>query len=208
MSSAVVVDLFVEDNAHEELLRPLVERVASEEQVAVSVHVRSARGGHGKALAEFELYQRLSEKGLRSGALPDLVVVGIDGNCTSASAKRKDISDATRALFAGRVIAACPDPHVERWYLVDPDSFYTVVGHRPSVGATKCERGHYKKLLTEAVRSGGHVPTLGGIEFAREIATGLDFFRSGKNDASFKLFVDDLRAQIRARRSTPDAGSR
>jgi hypothetical protein len=207
MRSPVVVDLFVEDNAHEELLRPLVERVASEEQLSVAVHVRSARGGHGRALAEFDLYQRLSEKGLRSGPLPDLIVVGIDGNCTSASAKRKEISEATRSLFGGKVISACPDPHVERWYLVDPDSFFTVVGHRPSVGTVKCARGHYKKLLTEAVRSGGHVPTLGGIEFAREIAAGLDFFRAGKNDASFKLFVDDLRAQMRARRSSQASGS-
>lgn len=199
MSSRVIVDLFVEDRAHEELLRPLIERVAVEEQVAITVRVRSARGGHGRALAEFDLYQRMSERGTVVSPVPDLVVVGIDGNCTSAPQKRNEIGAATKSLFNGRVIAACPDPHVERWYLVDPDSFYQVVGFRPVLGSEKCARAHYKTVLADAARAGGHIPTLGGIEFARELAAALDFYRAGKNDQAFKLFIDDLRAQIRVR---------
>lgn len=57
MSDRVLVDLFVEDRAHEELLKPLVDRVAQEEGVEVRIRVRAARGGHVRALSEFTLYQ-------------------------------------------------------------------------------------------------------------------------------------------------------
>jgi len=193
MNRRRVVDLFVEDRAHEELLRPLIERVSAAEEVEVEVRVRSALGGHGRALEEFKLYQRLLEQGAAGGPHPDVVVVGIDGNCITFAEKRKEVVRATHAAFPDRVIAACPDPHVERWYLADPDSFKGVVGHRPTVGRKKCARDHYKKLLADAVRRADQPPTLGGIEFAREIAAAID-----KGDRSFRAFVDDLRGMLRA----------
>ena len=53
MSDGHIVDLFVEDRAHEEFLTPLLRRVANEESVEVQIRVRSARGGHARAVAEF-----------------------------------------------------------------------------------------------------------------------------------------------------------
>jgi hypothetical protein len=97
----------------------------------------------------------------------------------------------------GRVVAACPDPHVERWYLDDPDSFHKVVGYHPIVGREKCIRDHYKKLLADAVRQGGHPPTLGGIEFADELIANMDLYRAGQNDSSLKNFIDELRAKLK-----------
>lgn len=195
MIEPVIVDLFVEDRAHEEFLNPLLRRIAGEEGVALEARVRSARGGHARAIGEFKLYQRIAEKG--SQELPDLVVVGIDGNCTTFAKKREEIRDAIAPPFQGKVIAACPDPHVERWYLVDPDSFVGVVGHRPSVGKAKCARDHYKGLLADAVRQAGQPPTLGGIEFAAELVRAMDLYRAGKNDASLLAFLDDLRGKLR-----------
>lgn len=204
MNRPLTVDLFVEDRAHEELLRPLVERVAAEEEVAVSVRVWTARGGHPRALHEFGLYQRLMEleRDADRGSGPNVVVVGIDGNCTTFARKREEIRRETKQALSDRVVAACPDPHVERWYLADPDSFIGVVGHRPAIGRKKCARDHYKALLADAVRAAGHPPTLGGIEFAREIALALDLYRAGKNDRSFKAFVDDLRGKFQRLRGT------
>jgi hypothetical protein len=101
----------------------------------------------------------LVERGVAFAA--ELVVVGIDGNCTAFNKKRAEIRNATRPSFANRVIAACPDPHVERWYLADPDSFQRVVGSRPRLGRTKCARDHYKNLLVRATREAGHFPTCG-----------------------------------------------
>ncbi|GIW70820.1 MAG: hypothetical protein KatS3mg102_0362 [Planctomycetota bacterium] len=197
MSDVLLIDLFVEDRAHEEFLVPLVERVAKEEQVKVKLRVRSARGGHGRAIAEFGTYQKLIQRGAFGEAPPELVVVAIDGNCTTFADKKKEIASATTQELQGRVVAACPDPHVERWYLADPDSFNDVVGHRPVVGEKKCTRGHYKQLLASAVRMAGHPFTLGGIEFARDLVEKMDWFRAGKQDTSLKAFLDDLRAHLR-----------
>lgn len=193
MSEPVKADLFVEDRAHEEFLRPLLIRVASEIPVGIVVRIRSARGGHAKAIEEFVRYQSLLEKGAVTSKRPELVVVGIDGNCTTSTKKRAEIEKARNASLAARLVAACPDPHVERWYLADPDSFANVVGYRPSVGTKKCERDHYKRLLADAVRKGGYPPTLGGVEFASDLVAAMDFYRAGKGDGSLKAFLDDLR---------------
>ncbi len=197
MSSAVPIDLFVEDRAHEALLNPLVRRIASDERVEVDVRVRSARGGHGRAIEEFRAYQQLLEKGVSPDPQPTLIVVGIDGNCSTFAKKRTEIEKETRARFQARVIAACPDPHIERWFVADPESFHEIVGCRPVVGKKKCVRDHYKQLLSQAVRNGGHPTTLGGIEFAAEIANRMDLYRAEKADRSLKAFLEDLRVKLR-----------
>lgn len=92
---------------------------------------------------------------------------------------------------------ACPDPHVERWYLADPESFKEVVGHQPTIGKKKCVRDYYKNALANAVRKAGHPATLGGIEFAQELVERMDLYRAGKNERSLKAFVDDLRGRLR-----------
>ena len=43
--------------------------------------------------------------------------------------------------FYGLLVAACPDPHIERWFLADPPSFHEVVGHWPVVGWGKWRAG-------------------------------------------------------------------
>ena len=195
MDEPVVIDLFVEDRAHEALLRPIVARLAREESITIRDRVISGRGGHGRAIEEFKLYQRAASSLERISA--HLVVVAIDGNCSSWAAKRHEIESVAMMAVADRLITACPDPHIERWYLADPDSFHQVVGWRPQVGREKCERGHYKRLLDRAIGNGGHPPTLGGIEFATELVDAMDLYRAGRAAASLKAFLDDLRAALR-----------
>lgn len=96
MSRPINVDQFVGDRAHEEFLRPLIQRIAKEEGVEIVLRVRSARGGHGRAVQEFDLYQTLVNKGVMKTTVPDLIVVGIDGNCMTLAKKRKEIEDAAR----------------------------------------------------------------------------------------------------------------
>lgn len=155
MSDPMLVDLFVEDRAHEELLKPLVTRVGNEEQVDVRTSVRIARGGHAQAINEFKRYQRAAEFGGLSGRLADLVVVGIDGNCSTFANARDEIRRAAGPAFIDRLVVACPDPHVERWYLADPQSFNIVVGDQPKVGVKKCARDYYKQILTDSIQRGG-----------------------------------------------------
>lgn len=202
MSSSIVVDLFAEDWAHEALLAPMILRAGNETGVSVRVRTRSARGGHGRAIAEYVEYQRLLQAGVVD---PDIIVVAIDGNCSTFTKKRQEIEEKTDPENRTRVVPACPDPHIERWFLADPDSFQVVVGSRPRVGRKKCVRDHYKQMLATAVQQGGHPATLGGLEFARDLVEKMDFYRAGKNDASLRAFLDDLKNKLKLRRAAaPD----
>ena len=197
MSERLAVDIFAEDRAQEVFVGALLRRIAREERVGLSVQVRSAQGGSARALSEFRAYQALIEKGIFPGSVPDLVVVVIDGNCSTPAKKREEIEGATRPGLINRVVPGCPNPHVERWFLGDPESFHDIVGHRPVVGPEKCERQHYKQLLTRAIRLGQQVAPLDGIEFAPELVEAMDLYRAGKRDSSLRAFADDLRAKLR-----------
>lgn len=175
MTDLTVVDLFVEDQAHEEFLRAMISRVAKEEHKTIRIRVRSARGGHGRALEELALYQKSVLKARYEMTMPDLVFVAIDANCNRWNVARKEIEGKVEDTFKDRLIVACPDPHIERWYLADLDSFAQVVGVRPRLRKKKCLRDYYKSILSKAVVDAGHPPTLGGIEFAEELARGMDF---------------------------------
>ena len=199
MSNQVIVDLFVEDHAHESFLKPLLMRVAREQDqdIEMEIRVRSARGGHGRAIAEFELYQSIVTKSLLGSESADIVVVAIDGNCSTPTVARRRIQDATVPMLKDRLVIACPDPHMERWYVADPESFETTVGHHPSVGRKKCVRDHYKQVLKTAIRQAGHPDTLGGVEFAPELVEDMNLYQAGRRDSSLKAFLDDLRAKLR-----------
>ena len=197
MSNQVIVDLFVEDRAHESFLEPLLMRIAREQDIEMEIRVRSARGGHSRAIAEFKGYQTIVTKSRLGNKSADMVVVAIDGNCSTFAAARRRIQDATVPMLKDRLVIACPDPHVERWYVADPQSFETTVGHRPSVGDKKCARDHYKQVLVNAIRQAGHIDILGGVEFAPELVEDMDLYQAGRNDSSLKAFLDDLRVRLR-----------
>ena len=198
MSKPVLIDLFVEDRAHEELLKPLSPGLEKKNRCGVQVSVRTARGGHARALSEFRIYQRAAAAATFSGQLAELMVVGIDGNCSTFANARDKIQQATEPIFTDRLVVACPDPHIERWYLADPP----VVQHRrrrsaKSVGTRKCARDHYKQILADSIQRAGHPPTLGGIEFASELAAAMNLYRAGRNANSLRIFLNDLRARLR-----------
>lgn len=189
-----LLDLFAEDQAHEQLLRALIDRLAAEEGQAVTVRVRRARGGHGRVLEELKRYQKAVEEGVVGW--PDLIVVAIDANCQGSEA-RQSIQAKILPRFEGAVVIACPDPHIERWYMADVVSFQKVVGRQPKLEKMKCERDRYKQILAQAIRDSGQIPTLGGIEFAPELVEAMDLYRAGKSEPSLKAFVEALRGALR-----------
>lgn len=194
------MDLLAEDAAHEKFLRPLIRRLARDAEVNVDVRVRAARGGHPRVIQEFGLHQRAIARGVTGR--PDLLVVAIDSNCVAYARARRKIERGILQEFRGVTVIACPDPHVERWYLADPASFAEVVGRQPRLGKRKCDRDRYKRILTEAVTAAGHPVLLGGIEFAEDLVESMDLYRAGKNEKSLKRFIDDLRARLTAHRAT------
>ena len=201
MSDGLIIDLFGEDHAHESLITALVKRVAREEMIPATCQPRSVRGGHPRAIKEFRLYQDVMASGASGIRTPDLIVVTIDSNCIGFAARRREIEDETRQEYAHGVVAACPEPHIEKWFLADPISFQTVVGGMPDIGSEKCERDYYKKTLSATVRQCGHPATLGGVEFASELVDAMDLFRAGKTNSSLKAFLDDFRAALRTHKS-------
>ena len=190
MTDEIVAVLVAEDRAHELFLKPLLRRLADEIGTAIDVRVISAHGGHGVALKEYRTYQA-ARSFLRAGdPVPDLVVVALDGNCSSFAATRTSIEDATDDTLRTRLVAACPDPHIERWYLADPSALKRLVGRTPTLGATKCERHYYKKLLAKTLR-GGPYPAVryDDTEFAPRIVEEMDLHRAGRNDHSLRAFI-------------------
>lgn len=200
--SNIVVDLFAEDRAHEDFIKSMLSRLAVGLQVSVVINVRTARGGHGRAIDELSRYQTDMRRGILDSEIPDLLVVAIDANSRAFTDARNDIKGKLKPPFEDRTVFACPDPHIEKWYMADLDSFFEVVGTRPTLGGKKCKRDWYKDVLAKAVVDAGHPATLGGIEFARDIVSAMDLYRAGKADNSLKHFLDDTEAALKRLGST------
>lgn len=187
------IALFVEDDAHRLFIGPLVERLAGEHGAAVRLDWRSAVGGHGKAAAEFRRYLHDLER--QGGHPPGLIVVATDANCGGLNAREREFS---AAAAPAPIVCAIPDPHIERWLLLDGAAFKRVFDRGCEAPDSKCERGRYKRLLTEAIRAAGVAPSLGGMEFAEDIVREIDIARAARADRSFARFVDALDAVFRA----------
>jgi len=198
MNDPILMDLFVEDRAHEEFLTAIALRLAREENKDVKIRVRSARGGHGRVLSELQLYQKsiLNQLGIIA-EMPDILLVAIDANCKTYNVAKKEIEQHIDAQFKDKTIIACPDPHIERWYLADVQSVTNVIGRQPKLSRKKCERDYYKTLLADTIMQAGHPPTLGGIEFARELVDAMDFYRAGKAERSLQHFLNDALKMMR-----------
>lgn len=181
--------LFVEDYGHEAFITALLERLAQENSIKLEIMHRSIRGGHGKVIKEFESYLR--ELHREREGLPDLLLVATDLNCKGYLERRKEIDD-KNYRFRDFTVCAIPDPHIERWLLLDSFAFKSVLGKGCNAPDQKCSRDRYKKLLLEAMRNAGIVPPLGGIEYARDIVNAMDFKRVAKTDCSFKKLLNDL----------------
>ncbi len=181
------VALFVEDYAHEQVIGGLVERIANECNISVQLDWRNAVRGRGEVVTQFKNYLRdLRHQG---GPWPDLIIVAADANCKGLNERKREmsISDAPAPM-----LLAIPDPHIERWLLLDGSAFKAVFGKGCEAPDQKCDRGRYKQLLIEAILGTSHLPLLGGIEYAKDIVLHMDLRRAARADRSFQRFVDDL----------------
>ena len=180
--------LFCEDSALETVVGSLVERMAEEQDVQVEVIRRSVGGGHGAVVGEFRKFVKDVRE--LSPGLPDLVIVATDVNCKGRLTRVKELESIGPFQFP--VAFALPDPHVERWLLLDGSAFREVVGKGCDAPDHKCERGRYKQFLDEAVRQAGIEPILGGLEFAPDIVRKMDLRRAGRSDVALRLFTDEI----------------
>ena len=183
------IALFVEDYAHRQVIGALIQRVAVECKVRIRLRWHNAIGGYGRVIEKFRRYMRDLER--QGSPRPDLVIVATDANC-------KGLNERTREIIEQEdfepIVLAIPDPHIERWLLLDGAAFKAVFGTGCNAPDMKCERGHYKQQLISAIHSTGTIPRLGGIEYAEEIVQQMDLDRVARVDSSFGRFVSDLRA--------------
>ncbi len=199
MTSVTRVGYFLEDIAHAQFVTAVVQRVADGLRLSVTHDVRNASGGRGRVLHELRNYLRDMCAGHLEMA--PLIVVAIDGNCSRWQRRRGEIVDmARRAGYLGNVVCAVPNPHIERWYLVDTEAFRKAVpGSNPrQLPARKCKRDYYKTELIEAFRAAGVIPQLGGAEYAREIVAEMCLDRVARRDSAFRNFLADLRTALKA----------
>jgi hypothetical protein len=184
--------LFVEDYGHESFIKAVIQRFAEEYSVAVKIIPRSVRGGHGKAISELKSYLK---KNLRTEQ-PELLIVAIDANCKGYQDCKKEIGEAL-GTFQNISLCAIPDPHIERWLLLDSAAFKKAVrGKGCSAPDQKCQRDRYKKLLMEAMIQSGVRPPLGGMEYAEDIVRAMDFERMEKSDPSLGYFLKSMRSKF------------
>lgn len=182
--------VFGEDYGHEVVLRTLLDRMAAESHVSLKVQVRSAIRGHGHMLKELKAFLNELQRG--QAGLPDLFVVARDANCFGYADRVKEI-DTAAADYRGVLAKAVPDPHIERWLLIDPQAFRQALGQGCQAPDQKCDRDRYKQLLDAAVRAAGVEPLLGGLEFAEDIVRAMNWSRAERADASFAHLLRDLR---------------
>ena len=181
------IALFVEDYAHQQIIGALVQRLARDQGVEVRLIWRSTRHGHGKVVQEFGEFMRdLKQQG---GQPPDMIIAATDANCKGLNERVKELQDPGAPTS---VVLAIPDPHVERWLLLDGAAFKAVFGKGCDAPDQKCSRDRYKQRLIDEIQSTGLSPSLGGIEFAEEIINHLDIDRAARADRSFKRFIDEL----------------
>lgn len=192
------ISLFVEDFGHEEFLVALIGRIAREQDVQIAVHPRSVRGGRGKVLSELSQYVTDIDRGREY--LPDLLIVATDANCKGYGSRKREVEEVVSSLeqkHPGILILAIPDPHIERWMLIDSHAFKAVLGRGCNAPDLKCERQRYKLLLLRAMEEAGIVPPLGGMEYARDIVEHLALEKMNNLDKSLALTVNALQNRLR-----------
>ena len=195
------INLFVEDVAHEDFLTALIQRLADIGNVEINIKASSVRGGHGKVITELKQYLR--DLQYYKEGLPDLIIVGTDSNCKGLSERETEINQVTSDL-ADLVISMVPEPHIERWLLLDSEAFKTVFGKGCPVPDQKCERGRYKGLLLNAIYQATMVPPLDGIERVEELVYAMNFQRVKQSDRSIRRFLRALQHRFRTWQRTED----
>ncbi len=186
--------LFTEDYGHEEFLKALVERLSRENNVPVKITPRNARGGYGKVVTELQIFLRDLEHARED--LPDLLIVATDANCKRYANRRREI-EKINEKFKDFTVYAIPDPHIERWLLLDSAAFKTVLGNGCDKPDQKCSRDRFKQLLLKAMRNAGVIPPLGGVEYAEDIVNAMDLQRMENANASLGRFLKDLQSKFK-----------
>ena len=189
------ISLFVEDQAHQDFLTILTQRLADEHNVKINIKAYSVRGGHGRVIKELRQYQRNLQRHREN--LPDLIIVGTDGNCQKPPAREMEINQVISDDFAHLVISAIPDPHIERWLLLDSAAFRKVFGKGCPTPDQKCERDRYKRFLLNAIYEAGIDPSSSDLEYMADLVREMNLQRMEQTDSSIGRLLTALQRKFK-----------
>lgn len=187
------VHLFCEDAAQESWARAIVERIAREEGVDVTIRSVSAKLGVPRLKQELRAYSAAARE---TAGLPDLLVVLVDANTAGRAARLEEIAGSVELGAFPHEVVGIPDPCIERWFLADPPSFAQRFSSPEQLASTSDGRSWKRELEAALVRA-EEIVVGGGAEFADEIVEVMDLFRAGKESPSLRSFVDGVRGAIR-----------
>lgn len=190
------ISLFGEDAGHEVVLKALLARLSRHYNVQARVRTLSATGGITRVHHEFGVYLKDIDRGKVS--VPDMIVVATDSNCKGYNERRQEMQrvvDPHPALSA-IVVYAIPDPHIERWLLVDAVAFRSVLGRGCNLPQHKCQKDYYKQLLVREVQEADVKPILGGLEYAEDIIDAMNLVAVEASDPSLQKLLRELRARF------------
>jgi hypothetical protein len=194
--------LFCEDSFHEKFIGALLRRFGADYGVSVTPRFLSAQGGLPRMHIEFKNFLR--DLSRQQQTLPDAIIVVVDANCQGYNG-RKSLMDGelTRYPQFQRLVSyAIPDPHIERWMLVDPRAFHAVFDRGCTLPAVKCAKDEYKNLLRKEIRESGIEAPLGGEEYAEDIVKAMNLGQVEGNEPSLGLFLKSLKAQFNTWKNT------
>lgn len=189
---------FLEDTAQEKLIPELLRRLIDESGLTperFEISLRYTRGG--ASLRAFKQFIADSKKDPQLKA--DLLVVGSDANCKGFATRRDWIMKQTAKADYQDVITAIPDPHIERWYLLDLVAL-SKAAETPLQGsppAYKCAKDHYKKLLRDDFKGSGIEPPFGGVEYGQLLARQMDLYAADKQDRGLADFLNTFQSWLK-----------
>ncbi|MFQ5729854.1 MAG: hypothetical protein ACE5GN_05800 [Waddliaceae bacterium] len=132
----------------------------------------------------------------------DLLIVAVDGNCKGHNEKIKELEKCLGAKhpLRDKVVYAVPDPHIERWYLMDQRAFKEGLGinKAPALPGYKCKKDYYKQILNETLLQSNINALLGGAEYAENIVGKIEKLETLiRQDRGVQDFVDGIRRLLR-----------
>ena len=197
-SARCSVTAIAEDNAHEEFVRAIVDRIAVEVGVKASVGIANTGRGAASYGRGRKRWLRQLQKGAYS--LPDALVVVRDGNGGGWNHVRDD--ERTEILkvlpeVAPILVIACPDPYVERWCLLDRGALRRVFGQALDVDHQQTGTDYFKQRFDAHAAILDTGIEIGATAYIRDIVGEMDLTVAERASSAFSDFVSDLRNQFR-----------
>jgi hypothetical protein len=192
---------FLEDFAQARFIRALVKRVAKEESIPLNKLDHDIRSVRGRVIKEFKIFLKDIAKTGR-GEL-DILIVAKDGNCKGYNEQVKQLEKSIKPNhpIQDKIVYAIPDPHIERWYIIDQKAFKkgVEIEKAPELPQYKCRRDYYKQVLNRVLKESNINSLFDGKEYAEKIVENIENLEILCTQyADFQSFIKELRRKFKS----------